>query len=620
MLNENEVFGFLKTSIDVHTMGLSTIMNCLRECGYEAMIAPPEVIEAANDPQKINNISLIIKWIRDSRITCLGFSYRLDPYDGRDFFCSIYNLLKEYDCFVEKGGTIKQVSFAGLPDTCKLIEAKLQNSVLYFPGDETPIESLQKYGVPECLYPKSYTNVQPYDRSLISFAENFISSEKYKLESSQDHFGYPEYGTAMDSFVKRLEYCKTKQSLPIIRLHAGPYSPNRQEAIKEYISWCHELADSKLLDVLSIGSSQLTQSNFGEDWEAQGLRNGGGVPINSELEYRMIADAARPMLVRTYSGTKNVPCLAEMHERTINNSWHALSYWWFCELDGRGKNDLLSNLKEHIETIKYAVSTNKPIEPNVPHHFAFRGSDDVSYIVSGYLAAKTAKKYGIRHMILQNMLNTPKYTWGIQDLAKGRTMIKLVRSLEDETFKVSLQSRAGLDYFNPNLDNAKVQLAAVTALMDDIEPFNPNSPEIIHVVSYSEAVRLATPDVMKESIQITLGALHEYRRLRKKGKTWETQNDIEIKERCERLYYEASEAIKILEKAIPYLYTPEGLYKVFIEGFFPVPYILDEKKKFSKATKWQTAIVNGGVCVVDEKGFPIDTIERYKNIINSFAD
>lgn len=620
MLNENEVFGLLKTSVDVHTMGISTITNIMRECGYKAMIAPLEVMEAANDPKKVNNISLITKWIRDNKITCFGFSYRLDPCDGRDFFCSIYSLLEECGCFVDKGGTIKQVSFAALPDTCKLVEAELQDAVLYFPGDETPIESLKKYGVPEHLYPKAYTTIQLYDKSLKDFAEKFISSEKYKLEFPQDHFGYPECNTDKDSFVKRLEYCKQKKSLPIIRLHAGPYSPNRQEAIKKYISWCHELANSKLLDVLSIGSSQLTQSNFGEDWDKQGLRNGGGVPINSEVEYRMIADAARPMLVRTYSGTKNVPWLAAMHERTINISWHALSYWWFCELDGRGKNDLLSNLKEHIDTIKYAASTNKPIEPNVSHHFAFRGSDDISYIVSGYLAAKTAKKNGIRHMILQNMLNTPKYTWGIEDLAKGRTMIKLVRSLEDENFKVSLQSRAGLDYFAPNLEKAKVQLAAVTALMDDLEPNNSNSPEIIHVVSYSEAVRLATPDVMKESIQITLGALHEYRQWRTKGNTWDTQDDIEIKERTDSLYYEASEAIQLLELAIPNLYTPEGLYKVFVEGFFPVPYILDEKKAFPKATMWQTAIVNGGVCVVGENGLPIDTIERYKKIINNFSE
>ena len=64
-------------------------------------------------------------------------------------------------------------------------------------------------------------------------------------------------------------------------------------------------------------------------------------------------------------------------------------------------------------------------------------------------------------------------------MAKGRTLIKLARELEDDNFKISLQSRAGLDYFVPDLEKAKVQLAAVTCLMDDLEPENDNSPEIV---------------------------------------------------------------------------------------------------------------------------------------------
>ena len=159
-----------------------------------------------------------------------------------------------------------------------------------------------------------------------------------------------------------------------------------------------------------------------------------------------------------------MPGLAKIHERSLNISWHALSFWWFDELDGRGHNCLLDNLKEHFEAVRWIVTTGKPVEPNVPHHFAFRGADDITYIISGFLAAKACKKLGVRHLILQNMLNTPKYTTGVQDLTKGRTMLKLVRELEDDTFHVSLQSRAGLDYFAPDLEEAKIQLAAVTGI------------------------------------------------------------------------------------------------------------------------------------------------------------
>ena len=610
----NDVFGFIKPLVDVHTMGVYTMANLLRDCGYKVYVSKDDVNEAVEQIQKVNNYSLVKRWIVENGVNRLGFSYRLDPKEGCDYFMKLFAHLKADNMFVENGGQIKQIFFAGLPDTCDMVKGKTNGEVLVFPGNESPIESLSMLNVPKALMPKALNQRNPYDDMRWSFAKKLIESEKFKLEQSQDHYGYAECGTDTDTYIARLNYAKGKHALPIIRTHSGPYNPNRMEALKEYSSWCRDLAQSRLLDVLSIGSSQLTQSNFGEDWE--GKPNGGGVPVNSEAEYRTIKEEARPMLVRTYSGTKDVPGLAKIHERSLNISWHALSFWWFDELDGRGHNSLLDNLKEHFEAVRWIVTTGKPVEPNVPHHFAFRGADDITYIISGYLAAKACKKMGVKHLILQNMLNTPKYTTGVQDLAKGRTMLKLVRELEDDNFHVSLQSRAGLDYFAPDLEEAKIQLAAVTCLMDDLEPENDNSPEIIHVVNYSEAVRLATPPIIKDSIKITLSALHEYRMARALGKIPNMKYDSEVKEREEALYTEAKDSILMMEKAVPNLYSPEGFYKVFVEGFLPVPYLMDQHRKFPKATMWHTAIKNGGIRVVDDDGKVIYTTDRYRKIIS----
>lgn len=608
-----DIFGFIKPLVDVHTMGIYTMANLLRDCGYKVVMAKDDINEAVEDLKKVNNYSLLKHWLESNKISRIGFSYRMDPKDACDYFMTLYEQLKSHEMFMEQGGPIKELSFAGLPDACELVRQKTDGIVLTFPGNESPVEALRMYGVPEDILPASLNNHNPYDNMRWDFAKKLIENESWRLEPAQDHYGYKECGQNDDTYVARLEYARGKNALPIIRTHSGPYNPNRLEALKEYNSWCKDLAESKLLDVLSIGSSQLTQSNFGEDWE--GKPNGGGVPVNSELEYQNIRENANPMLVRTYSGTKNVPGLAVIHERSLNISWHALSFWWFNELDGRGKNTLLENLKEHFETVRYIVTTGKPVEPNVPHHFAFRGADDVSYIVSGFLAAKAIKKMGASHMILQNMLNTPKYTWGVQDLAKGRCMIKLVRELEDDNFKVSLQTRGGLDYFAPDLEEAKIQLAAVTCMMDDLEPENDNSPEIVHVVNYSEAVRLATPPIIKESIKITLAALHQYRYARKMGMVPNMKYDKDVQYRYEALMYEARAAIKLLEDNIPNLYTPEGFEKVFKEGFLAVPYLMDQDHKYPKATMWKTAIKNGGICVVDDDGKIISTEERYRYII-----
>lgn len=609
----NDVFGFIKTKVDVHTMGIYTMANLLRDCGYKVVIAKDEIGEAVEKLNKINNYSLLKYWIETNNINRLGFSYRMDPKDGCDYFMTIYEMLRSDHMFAEQGGPIKDFSFAGLPDTCKLISQKTNGRVLLFQGNESPVDSLRMYGVPEDMLPSSLINDSSYDKMRWDFAKKLIENESWKLEPAQDHYGYAECGEANDSYVARLNYARTKHTLPITRTHSGPYNENREEALKEYNSWCKDLADSKLLDVLSIGSSQLTQSNFGEVWD--GKPNGGGVPVNSEIEYRNIRENARPMLVRTYSGTKDVPSLAHIHERALNICWHALSFWWFDELDGRGNNTLLENLNEHFEAVRYIITTGKPIEPNVPHHFAFRGADDVTYIVSGFLAAKAIKILGANHLILQNMLNTPKYTWGVQDLAKGRALIKLVRELEDDTFKVSLQTRGGLDYFSPNLEEAKIQLAAVTCMMDDLEPENNDSPEIIHVVNYSEAVCLATPPIIKDSIKITLSALHAYRSARQMGTIPNMKYDAEVQYRYESLLYDAREAIRLLELNIPNLYSPKGFERVFKEGFLAVPYLMDQNNKWPKARMWKTAFKNGGICVVDEDGNAISTEDRYHYII-----
>lgn len=279
-------------------------------------------------------------------------------------------------------------------------------------------------------------------------------------------------------------------------------------------------------------------------------------------------------------------------------AWHALSLWWFDELDGRGANSLYINLQEHIDTFKYVASIGKPIEPNVPHHFAFRGCDDVTYIISEYLAAKVAKKCGAKSFVLQNMLNTPRSTWGVQDLAKSRVMLKLVKELQDDNFRIILQTRAGLDYFKPDLEKAKVQLAAVTALMDDIDPMNIYSPEIIHVVSYCEALFLATPDVLNDSIKITRTAMKEYRKLKQIGMTPDVMTD-DILSRMEHLENDARLLIKAMEENIPDLYSAEGLYLAFVAGFLPVPELWSNSEEFIHAKCWQTKMTNGGVEIAD---------------------
>ncbi len=600
-------YGFIKPALDAHTLGINTAAELLRDCGYDVTIAKESIAQAMNDYRHEVRRKIVIDWIILDKITRLGISYRLDKDDAVNMLGFLIEELKKANLLQFQGGQIENIFFAGLPKTCEAVEKEFKGLVKTFIGGETIRESLIKMGVSEERIPSDISEGSKYDESLLEFGKKIIDSQEYLKYKPSDRSGYLEFGTDKDNVTKRIDSNIRENFEPLMRAHVGPYSSKmtRMESVNEFVNWARTLAQSNYLDILSIGSSQLTQSNFGEDWGDK--TNGGGVPINSPKEYRMIWEASRPLLVRTYAGTKNIPYLAEVYEKTLNICWHALSLWWFNKLDGRGPYDVYTNLSQHIETIKYIAKTNKPLEANVSHHFAFRGADDITYIVSAYLAAKLAKTLGIKTFILQNMLNTPRSTWGIQDLAKSRAMLKLVKSLEDSNFRILLQPRAGLDYFKPDLYEARIQLAAVTGLMDDIDPYNEMSPPIIHVVSYSEASHLATPEIIIESIKITQHSLQKYRELRRQGKIEDMGKNSDVYERSIELYESAKKMIAAIESRVNNPYSAEGFYKIFAAGFLPVPYLWGEVEEFKHARNWRTKPIRGSIKIVDENNKVIKT-------------
>ena len=617
-VNNKERFGMIKSLMDAHTMGIHAAAALLRDCGYSVVIASKQIEYAVDRIHSEESQKTICDWIKNNHISHLGISYRLDPNDAVSLVGKIVYILKKNGLYESGDSFVKSIHFAGLKPACDTIEREYNGRIKTFKGGESAEETLLVMGVPFDDIPKEIKTGCKYDKQLLAFGKSIINSGEYMKYLPAKQNKYKEYGTNKDTVELRLDNNYVGRHQPLIRAHSGPYSPDltRKQCLKEYQEWCKILAQAGLLDILSIGSSQLSQSNFGEKWD--GKRNGGGVPVNSESEYIDIWQAARPMLVRTYSGTKNVVQMAAMYERTINISWHALSLWWFNELDGRGPNGLYENLREHIEAIKYIATTNKPVETNVSHHFAFRGCDDITYIVSGYLAAKTAKKCGVKTFILQNMLNTPRSTWGIQDLAKSRALINLVKGLVDDRFRVLLQTRAGLDYFKPDIDDAKVQLAAVTALMDDIDPNNIFSPDIIHVVSYSEALFLATPDILNDSIRITRTALNKYRNLKQKHETPNVLSD-EIKKRTIRLIEASKSIILAMENNIPNLYSPEGLYIAFVAGWLPVPELWSDSDEFVHAKSWGTKGQNGSIVLTDHD-VVMSVDERINKCVSNIDD
>ncbi len=607
-VGSNEVFGLLRPSIDAHTLGISTVADLLRDCRYQVSVADEGVCRALDSLHHRASIDAVERWIRQNRVSRLGFSYRLDPRDGADRFKHILEICTDRRLWISQGGPVCRAFFAGLPAACELISQWYGHAVPVFHGDETPGQTLRKLGVPESRLPQGLAGEHEYDTAREVFARAVIMSGQYASERPVDRRGYAGFGTRHDSLLARITHGWQAGLPPLMRAHVGPYGEDREEAVRQFVDWTKQLAASGMLDVLSIGTSQLTQVAFGQEWGDK--PNGGGVPVNSEDEYRAIWEAARPMLVRTYAGTRDVPGLAELHDRVLHNAWHALSFWWFCHLDGRGPNDLATNLREHFAVLRHAAEAGRPVEPNVPHHFAFRGADDVTYVVAGALAAGAARRVGVRTLVLQTMLNTPKHTWGVQDLAKCRALLRLVREDGDRGMRVVLQPRAGLDYLSHDTERAKAQLASASALMDDIEPEDSASPPIVHVVSYSEGSHLATPDVVDDSIRITRFAIAEYRRARHRGDVPDMAHDAEVEARTEELVDGARTVLAQIGRSIDEPYSPVGLCAAFEAGFLPVPALWGSRDAYPNATHWRTKLIDGGVKVVDDVGRPVPVAER----------
>lgn len=613
--SSSDRFGIIKPSVDAHVLGVTSIGELLVECGKEVAYASAEVCRACDRPEGEQESATIETWIRKERITRLGFSYRLSPEDGVDLFARLTRQLERRSLFSDQGGPVRALYFAGLPAACRLAKKRVPRIAAVFDGEETPQETLARLGIRPAAIPIESARALSYDSDRLAFGEEIVRKADYLAVPPFDRSGYPEFGRAQDSVRARLRHAAQAGALPLYRAHMGEYLPDREEAVRLFLQWTREMAARGHLDVLSIGSSQLSQSRFGEDWGES--TNGGGVPLNSVEEFAAAWTAARPMLVRSYAGTKNLAGMARMNEDAIHNAWHALSIWWFCQTDNRGPYPLRENLDQMLAALRYIASVGKPFEPNVPHHFAFRGADDATYVLSGYIAARVAKAVGIRCLIAQNMLNTPKYTWGVQDLAKSRALLRLLRGLEDSTFTVVLQTRAGLDYLSADPFRAKAQLAAVSALMDDIEPRNADSPQILHVVSWTEATRFADPAVIAESVQISRHALAEYRRLRRKGLIDDMTDSLEVNARAEELVSEARAVIRAIETSISDAWTPSGLYRMFAAGFLPVPYLWECREEFPGAIDWRTRLIKGAVSLVDERGVPLTAAQRNEKALRN---
>jgi len=392
-----------------------------------------------------------------------------------------------------------------------------------------------------------------------------------------------------------------KAPYPILRHHFG------LPTMEGTLYGIAEIAEARVLDLISIGPDQDAQANFFHPERQDPRRRGaGGVPVRSTEDYRSLHAASRRgnyPLMRTYSGTDDFILLAEMYVDTINIAWCAIPIFWFNQMDGRGPWDLEGSIREHQKVMAWYGQRGIPVELNEPHHWALRDAPDVIVVVAAYLSAYNARALGVRDYIAQMMFNSPPGIADAMDLAKMLASLEIVTPLTGSQFRLWKQTRTGLLSYPVNRTAAMGHLAASVYLQMAVRP------HIVHVVSHSEAHHAATADDVIEACGLARRAIDNALR----GAPDMTA-DPAVQQRKEQLLREAEVTLAAIraaatpEAADP-LTDPATLTRAVTTGILDAPHL--RNNPYAKG-QMRTRVDERGACIaVDETtGKPLSEEER----------
>jgi methylmalonyl-CoA mutase cobalamin-binding subunit len=396
-----------------------------------------------------------------------------------------------------------------------------------------------------------------------------------------------------------------KAPFPIIRHHFGlPTLEATERGIER-------IAEAQVLDVISLGTDQDAQANFFHPERQDPRRTGaGGVPVRGPDDFRALFAASRQgnyPLLRTYSGTDDFLRLAEMYVETINNAWCAIPIFWFNQMDGRGPWDLEGSIQEHQRVMAWYGERGIPVELNEPHHWGMRDAPDVIFVVAAYLSAHNARAFGVQDYIAQLMFNSPPGLSDAMDLAKMLACLDLIEPLAGPGFRIWKQARTGLLSYPVDEDSARGHLAASVYLQMALRP------DIVHVVSHTEAHHAATSDDVIEACKLARRAIENAQR----GQP-DMSCDPAVQQRRQELAQEARvtlDAIRTLadREAPDPLTDPVALTRAVTTGVLDAPHLLNNP--FARGGL-RTSIDDRGACLAVDPatGNPLREEQRIANL------
>lgn len=494
------------------------------------------LLPETSDEEKIN----IIK--REEPVY-LGLSYRLSPEKAIMELKMFLNKMAAANAF----SSCSFICFAGLLSTLELVRKSRLDKEFHldlmgsYDGIERTVgETIDFF---RCVSRKKREEIigiivkenSPKRISILDqIAEDVIKDGDYFFE---EPLSIPS-----KKAMKSLRWRIRESDIPVIRSHYGVPA----ETIEPTVEGIAKIAENRVVDEISLGSSDLSQRYYGKPEEFRNRKNDGGVPYKTKQDLERMFLASRcgnfPS-IKPYCHVKDIlqfidECLSA---GLLTGAHQAIPLFWFNELDGRGPMTVQESIDEHLAAVQYLAKKGIPVEMNDPNQWSSRMVHDTLFVVSYCLISAVMFEAGVQDMIFQCQFNKPATTGDYADLSKMKSAQYFVRELTPIGNKANVyyECRSGIEHFSPKLEKAKLQLARSTLLQMVIHP------SVLHIVSYCEAVHAATADDVIESSKIVRRAV----RLYKKNEE-DILKDIEWGIVRERVAFLEQEVYKVLTELI----------------------------------------------------------------------
>ncbi len=487
---------------DAHTEGLFKAARLARRGGIEADVLPPAAPSGALEQRLLSE---------DPRF--LGLSYRLTPETGVVLLRETLERLRRVGLLLRAGGEARRIAFAGLPETIH----RLQEQRHLLPCEVFLVA--QPHGLRErAEQVLEFLDIRGSRRSaLMAALENeFFPPAIPELDQlaeavvASDYMAEPPLPVPSPAARSSLPVRIRESGIPLIRTHFG--IPG--ESIQPTVEGIAALAEARVIDEVSLGSSDLSQRHFGHPEAFRTGRNDGGVPYATEEDLRALVMASRRgnfPSVKPYAHVVGLVPFIDTCLRcgALEGAHQAIPLFWFNELDGRGPAPVPDSIREHLDAVAHLARRGIPVEMNDPNQWSSRWAHDTVVAADYALIAAVMTEAGVSDMVLQMQVTKPNETGDYADLAKMLVGLELAHEIAGGrpggVPAVWRETRTGIESLSPDLQQARKQLARSTLLQMLLDP------HIIHLVSFCEANHAATVADVVESSRIVRRAVRLFR-------------------------------------------------------------------------------------------------------------